>query len=188
LSPDLDAIPEIKEPKKRTLLIPEILVAVLVSMVFFFSWWDGKQKDEAQREAQKYTDAMSQPVHNSPPPIELYQQAKSLSDKSQYEKAIPLFDQACQAGYAQACGDLGGLYAHAHGVAKDLAQAATLYSKACDGGVGAACKKLGDAYSAGAGVGKDKQKAQQAYSKGCSLGNNPACSANAPKSILDEIH
>jgi len=188
LSPEQDEAPAEKKPKKRTMLIPEILIGTIVAMVFLFSWWDGRQREEAQQEAEKFSAAVSQPAPSNIPPMELYEQAKTLSDKGQYEKAIPLLAQACNASYAQACSELGGLYAHAHGVAKDLAQATVLYAKACDGGDGTACKRLGDAYTAGAGIGKDKQKAQQAYTKGCSLGNKPACSANAPKSILDEIH
>jgi tetratricopeptide (TPR) repeat protein len=187
LSPDSDSTPGKAEPKKRTRLLPEILIAVLVSMVFFFSWWEGKQREQAQHEAEAYSAAISQPALGSQAQEGLYQQAKTLSDQGQYEKAAPIFEQACKAGYAQACSDLGVLYAHAHGVAKDFAQAATLYAKACDGGIGAACKRLGDAYALGAGVAVDNEKARQAYKTGCSLGNKPACTANAPKSILDEV-
>jgi serine/threonine-protein kinase len=181
LSPDLDAIPEKEEAKKRTRLLPEILIVTLVSMVFFFSWWEGKQKEEAQRETQKYADAISQPASGGQPQNALYQQGKTLSDNGQFKKAIPLFDQACKGGDPQACSDLGYLYdwgphfSKEDSVAQNFPRALKLLTMACDAGNASGCGRLASMYEDGQGVAVDYAKAASLNTNACDGGIASAC-------------
>jgi TPR repeat protein len=47
--------------------------------------------------------------------------------------------EACEAGDAASCRDLGVLYMEGRGVAKDERRAATLFNQACRAGMSAAC-------------------------------------------------
>jgi serine/threonine-protein kinase len=180
LSPDLDSAPSKEGPKKRTRLLPEILIAALVSMVFFFSWWEGRQREEARQEAEKYSSAMAQPA-SAQPQNAVYQQAKTLGDNGQFKKAIPLFDQACKAGHAQACSDLGYLYdwgphfTKEDSVTQDFPRALKLLAKSCDAGNASGCGRLATMYDSGQGVAANFSKAAELNAKACDGGLAAAC-------------
>src|SRR5262245_42703642 len=52
-------------------------------------------------------------------------------------------EEACNAGDAKACFNLGLLFAEGRGMSKDEARAAALFTKACDGGNAWGCFNLG---------------------------------------------
>ena len=49
-------------------------------------------------------------------------------------KAVSLYRQACEAGNALSCNDLGWMYKEGRGVVRDDAQAVYLFRQACDDG------------------------------------------------------
>src|ERR1044071_8033486 len=55
--------------------------------------------------------------------------------------------KSCDGGKLQGCVDLGALYVHGNGVAKDEAKAAALFQKACDGNEMRGCAELGLLYA-----------------------------------------
>lgn len=103
------------------------------------------------------------------------QQAVALYNQHRYDEAFTIFQRACDAGSANACGRQGLMYAEGHGIAKDYFRALLLYTKACDGGDAGDCSNLGQFYRLGKGVQKDKERARQLYSKGCSMGDKWGC-------------
>jgi len=54
--------------------------------------------------------------------------------KQDYQKAIQLFEKACNGGVMIGCSNLGVGYENGVGVNKDYTKAAELYKKACEGG------------------------------------------------------
>ena len=58
-------------------------------------------------------------------------------------KAAALYQQACDAGDAVGCVNLGGLAFERQGVAQDLAKAVALYQQACDAGDASGCFNTG---------------------------------------------
>jgi hypothetical protein len=69
--------------------------------------------------------------------------------------AAYLYRDACEAGNATACTNLGVLYAQGRGVTKDVGRARELYEQGCDDGNATGCVNLGVLYEDGRGVAKD---------------------------------
>ena len=86
------------------------------------------------------------------------------------------YPEKCNAGDADACFNLGQVYANGEGVAQDKAKAAQLFRKACDAGSSSGCNNLGFAYDSGAGVAQDKVKAAELFKKTCDAGDAHGCS------------
>jgi TPR repeat protein len=83
-------------------------------------------------------------------------------------------EDACNAGDARSCFDLGFRFSEGRGVGKDEARAAALFTKACEGGEAQGCCNLGDLlWSRSAG--KDEAAAAAAFARGCALGLQIAC-------------
>lgn len=57
------------------------------------------------------------------------------------DKAVELYQQACEAGYVTACVNLGIMYENAEGVPPDLVAAGALYRRGCPDKIGA-CRRL----------------------------------------------
>jgi uncharacterized protein len=93
-------------------------------------------------------------------------------------KAISLLTQACDAGVAAGCYNLGVLHA-GRGVARSVA-AVRLFDKSCALGEAAACQALGAAHETGqGGVAVDETKSAELYRRGCDQGASTACNALA---------
>ena len=111
-----------------------------------------------------------------PPSIaEIEKRAVALNNQDHYVEAVPLYDQACIAGSANACGSLANMYHEGHGVAQDYTKAAALYSKACDAGDPKGCTNLGTLYCEGNGVPQDYLRAVTLFTKGCHADIAEAC-------------
>jgi hypothetical protein len=192
LSPNLDAEPnaDAVKPRRGSKWIPEVIIAVVVAAVFFFSWQESRTRDanlSAATPTQTTSGAESQPAvgrdaHDPQCSLDaICQQAETLSDQGHFKKAIPLFDQACKAGVPQACSDLGHLYdwgphfSEADSVTQSFPRALNLYKKACDAGNAYGCAGLGAMYDMGRGVRQDLSRAAALYTKGCDGGNGTAC-------------
>src|SRR5689334_361241 len=81
--------------------------------------------------------------------------------------AIETLTEACDAGRAKACNNLGTAYARGAGVTRDDARAAQLFSRSCDSGDQSGCYNLGLALVAGHGVAVDEPRAAQLFDKAC---------------------
>ena len=117
------------------------------------------------------------PSVQQPSIAEIEKRAEALNNPDHYTEAAPLFDQACTAGSANACGSLAYMYHEGHGVAQNSIHAVELYSKACDAGDSKACTNLGTLYSEGNGIPQDYPRAATLFSKGCDANIAKACSA-----------
>ena len=188
LSPELE--PEAKKPRRGAKWLPEAIIAAVVLMVFFFSWQESRTRDSnlsTESPTQTASGTEPQPAARtgaSDPQCSqdaICHQAETLSDQGHFKKAIPLFDQACKAGVAQACSDLGHLYdwaphfSVADSVTQNFPLALKLYTKACDAGNADGCTNLGSLYDQGRGVPQDFSRAEALYSKGCDWNNGVAC-------------
>ena len=96
-------------------------------------------------------------------------------DKGDYQKAVQLYQKACDGGEARGCFSLGFLYQNGQGVKQDYQKAAELYQKACDGGHAVGCSILGVLYTGGQGVRQNFSTAKQYYGKACDLGLQSGC-------------
>jgi serine/threonine-protein kinase len=84
--------------------------------------------------------------------------------------------EACDAGDAGSCTQLGVLYNRGSGVARDLSAAALHYDRGCRGGDLAGCNNLGTIYQHGAvGLRGDRPKAASLYERACNGGHVEAC-------------
>jgi serine/threonine protein kinase len=190
LSPDAGPDAEVEKPRRGPKWIPEATIVAAVLIVFFVSWQESRNRDSilsTETPTQTASGTESQPAvgtgtsssESSQDPI--YQQAKTLSDQGLFRKAIPLFDQSCKAGDAQACNDLGHLYdwaphfSEADSVTQDYPRALKLLTKACDAGNADGCTNLGSLYDLGRGVSEDFTRAAALYTKGCDGNNATAC-------------
>jgi len=192
LSPDLDAEPKADavKPRRGSKWIPEVIIAVVVAAVFFFSWQQSKNRDAILSSAtptQTSSGTESQPAsrtgafstQSSLDPI--YQQARTLTGQGHFKKAIPLLDKACNTGDAQACSDLGHLYdwgphfSKEDSVTQNYPRAMKLYTKACDAGNADGCYGLGFLYDQGFGVPQSFARAAEYYTKACDGNNSAAC-------------
>jgi serine/threonine protein kinase len=181
LSPELppDAETEAEKPKRRAKWLPEAVIAVVVLMVFFFSWSESRNRD-ANLSAVTPTQTSSGTDAQSSRDI-MYQQAKSLCEQGHYRQAIPLYDQVCKAGDMQACSNLGHLYdwgphfSEADSVTQNFPHALKLLTRACDGRNADGCTNLGSLYDLGRGVRVDLTRAAALYTYGCDGGVAIAC-------------
>ena len=190
LSPEAEPDAQTKKPLRGAKWMPELIIAAVVLMVFFFSWQQSSTRDAALSPVtptQTTSGTESQPAAGrgaSDPQCsldDLCHQAKTLSDQGHFKKAIPLFDQACKAGVPQACSELGSLYiwgphiSNGDSVTQDFPLALKLFTKACDAGNADGCFYMGDLYDLGRGVNQDLSRAAEFYSKSCDGGNSNAC-------------
>jgi hypothetical protein len=107
---------------------------------------------------------------------EMAQKAEAFFKQKDYSQAEPLLDEACTAGYAEACNELGYMYRFNQlGVTQDYRKAAALLLKACDAGNGDGCTQLGELYSSGSGVSPDDATESAYYRKGCDEGSPRGC-------------
>ncbi len=85
------------------------------------------------------------------------------------------YQKLCASGRAASCNNLGFLYQHGSGVAKDLSRARALYEQSCEMGAGIGCANLGFLYGTGSGVAKDPSRARALYDQGCEMGDGLGC-------------
>lgn len=69
--------------------------------------------------------------------------AVGIHTRREPERAVELFDQACDAGYPAACTYLASSYEHGVGITADRSRAQRLYESACNSADGRACIGLG---------------------------------------------
>jgi TPR repeat protein len=116
-----------------------------------------------------------------------YDTSKDPTDKaaatSFYEKAVRLYQQACDRGDDDACTKLGWMYHVGRGVATDPRRAVALYQGPCARGFLAACMQLGLAHEQPLEQGRppDVLAAIAAYERTCELEKPSPNSIACPK-------
>jgi len=119
---------------------------------------------------------LEQQANAARPAEQAYEDGQMANAQGQYDRARPLFEQACNGGHANACASLGYMYDAGRGVAQDYQRASAAYKKACDGGIAGSCTSLGILYEYGHGVTQDYGQARTYYEKGCNGGYATGCS------------
>ena len=69
----------------------------------------------------------------------LLNREKKLTIKDDYQKAVELYQKACDGGAALGCYNLGFLYANGQGVKQDFPTAKQYFGKSCDLGLQSGC-------------------------------------------------
>jgi serine/threonine protein kinase len=178
LSPELspDLLTEADKPKRRAKWLPEVLIAAVVLMVFFFSWSGSRTRDEnlaANQPSQTATDTQT-PV-TKPDATNTATQGKALFKQKQYKDALPLLDQACTSGDGEACDYLGQMYGHKLGVTQDLKGSASFFTRACDLNNADGCYNIGNIYYVGTLNIVDEARARPLLAKACDGGSDEGC-------------
>ena len=96
------------------------------------------------------------------------------------KEQVKQFEQNCEAGNIEACGDAGALYKNPtvfgrNASDRDYKKVLYYFKKACDGNDYAACSDLGAMYDNGIGVKKDYKKAVELFDKACDGGIADGC-------------
>ncbi|HEV2485355.1 MAG TPA: Sel1-like repeat-containing protein kinase family protein [Terracidiphilus sp.] len=171
-------------PERRFFWIPEAVIAAVVLTVVFASW----QKSQEHSSGPVIDSATEQPINGQPnqgaantPAVQQLTSAQAalqgntLYKQKKYQDALPLLAPACTGGDAEACDDLGMMYAYKLGVAQDVKKSAALSSRACDAGSPDGCYNLGAFYNAGTLGRIDEQWAVVLFAKSCYGGHDEAC-------------
>ena len=70
---------------------------------------------------------------------DLVESGKEAYNKGDYQKAVELYQKACDGGAALGCYNLGFLYENGQGVGQNFSTAKQYYGKACDLGLQFGC-------------------------------------------------
>lgn len=91
-------------------------------------------------------------------------------------RAASLLGDSCRLGYMNGCLELGRMYHHGRGVAKDPRRAIELLMKVCENAsiLPVACSEAGYVYQYESSV-KDLAKAMQLYKRACDAGSGAGC-------------
>ncbi len=108
---------------------------------------------------------------------EAYQQGYEASKKGDIKEAFRFLGEACDAGYAKGCANLGGMYALGQYVQRDYSKAREFATKACNGGYAESCFNLGGLYYFGQGVKQNYSKAKEFFRKACDGGYERGCTS-----------
>jgi uncharacterized protein len=96
--------------------------------------------------------------------------------KSDYPRAVKLYEMACKGGLSTGCYRLGQMWRDGKGVSKDMRKAISFYKKACDMSDKYACESIGLIYEYGSGgVAKNFFLANTYFVKSCNAGNSYSC-------------
>ena len=125
-----------------------------------------------------------QPQAPAPTLSELERRADSLYSRKDYMGALPLYDQACKAGNAASCRQLGLMYQQGWGVTQSYSESRTLFGNACTFGDAMGCNNLGALEATGNGGPMDLAAAFTSFTKGCQEGFTPSC--KSARSVLAE--
>jgi TPR repeat protein len=95
------------------------------------------------------------------------------------ERALKLYEHACEDDDPTGCNNLGSAFRDGKGRPPDLDRARALYSKSCEGDYPPGCSNLGALFRDGQGVSRDPRQAERHFQQGCrsttELGRLGAC-------------
>src|SRR6185295_11871733 len=89
--------------------------------------------------------------------------------------AVSFHEEACAAGRAEGCFQLGLLHVRGRGVPADPEQANRLFDQACQAGSAAGCAELGGRYLNGYGGAVDNSRIHELVRRACEGGNAAGC-------------
>jgi len=95
------------------------------------------------------------------------------------DRALALYDVACDADLGVACVNAGVLRAHGEGVPQDLPAAIRLFRRGCELHAAEGCHDLGTVLVQGIGATPDPVAGVSFLERGCELGHAAACARAA---------
>ncbi|WP_051420524.1 tetratricopeptide repeat protein [Helicobacter pametensis] len=84
-----------------------------------------------------------------------------------YQKALSIYSEACDAGDAFMCHSIGGMFENGLAVKQDYRKAYKYYVMACQNGIPQSCAALAGLYREGKGIRYDLQKTLEYYLMSC---------------------
>jgi TPR repeat protein len=97
------------------------------------------------------------------------------ADEGKKDRALQLYQRACDDGLGAGCNEVGFAQYTAQGTRWDVAAAAKSYAKACELGDATGCSNVGELYDYGIAYPKDPAKAFEYYGKGCTPSDDAGC-------------
>lgn len=107
-------------------------------------------------------------------PEENFNEAESLYEAQNYDKAFKLYQKAAEQGHVKAIHSLAWCYNDGKGVKEDKAEAVKWWRKAAEQGYANSQCSLGYSYNEGRGIEKDYKEAVKWYQKAAEQGHNGA--------------
>ncbi len=101
---------------------------------------------------------------------QLWQQASAYFERSDYRRALPLYEEGAALGYPRAMAVLGNMYRQGLGMAVDLRKAAQWYERGAAGGSRSAQSSLADMLESGDGIPRDVARAAKLYEQSARQG------------------
>lgn len=89
--------------------------------------------------------------------------------------ALIWYERGCDADYAEACNDAGGLLAKGESVPGDPVRAVDFYRRSCDLGDTIGCRHLAKMHLQGSGIPVDAAKGRTALEWACEAGDQDGC-------------
>ena len=157
------AIPGFRQTRRKWLLAPAILIALLAT--------SGCTRSNASAGAPQ--TATGRPAQLLPTESRPTEQQTAQSPAGLSTEVADAYREA-QSGSAQAMAKLANAYETGEGAPQDFEQAITWFTKAADAGDSLAMYRLGRIYASGSGVPKDYQEAARWYEKAAAAGNTDA--------------
>lgn len=96
--------------------------------------------------------------------------------KEYHPVALEEFHDACQAGNATACNDLGVSYERGYGTTRNSGKALEVFERACRRGSPDGCNNQGAMLEQGWGAGHDLERVRELYKHACDRGSGLGCS------------
>lgn len=91
------------------------------------------------------------------------------------ERALRVFEEACNDGYVRACGVLGNIYLTGQGTPVNTKKALENFDRSCAGRWGESCVAAAMLYHGGLARTQDEALSQKRFEQGCEFGYQPAC-------------
>ena len=101
----------------------------------------------------------------------------------EHERAVALFERACDADHREACGNLAFMVDDGRGTRRNRTRALGLFDEACSLGEAESCFTLGRAYQLGKGVPLDKDRAIELLERSLSLDPDTESAGEARKAL-----
>jgi len=122
-------------------------------------------------------------AQDDPPPAALFEAPQMVSYRNgdaairfqDYDAALVLYREECDAGEAASCKSLGDMYRRAWATEQDYTAAEALYVQTCEMGETTGCLELANMLFEGRGLDQDYPRARGLYEDACDLGNPRGC-------------
>jgi TPR repeat protein/serine/threonine protein kinase len=165
------------------LLIVGLLVPVLAGIgggIYWFASQDAEPKKKGGKGKASSSVATPPAPPASDPTTEALRLFYDRNVPENAAKALELFKQGCDGGFADSCAGVGLASSTGHGAPQDRAEAAKRFQGACDKGSELGCGLLGEYLLFGSGgLAKDPARGASLMQKSCDANVMVACNALA---------